>query len=62
MIWIDNSDEGFYYVINEEDDECSDNDHSNNFLIIQIYWDHKQRWRQHWQLFFMTSSNLQIIV
>jgi hypothetical protein len=43
MIWIDNNDEGFYDVINEEDDEYSDNNHSNNFLIIQICWDHKQR-------------------
>lgn len=43
MIWIDNSYDSLCYIINGEDDEYSDNDSNNNFLIIQICWDPKQR-------------------
>jgi hypothetical protein len=34
MMKTDHSDKDFYYVINEEDDGYSDNDDSDNFLMI----------------------------
>jgi len=32
-----------YIVIDEENHDCSNKDDSDDFLLMQTYWDHKQR-------------------
>lgn len=49
-------------AVNTKGDECNDKRDSDDFVLMQIFRDHKQRWQQPWQLYSMTCSSLQIIV